>query len=251
MEARLIQPAVDGPLRGFEVLDVEALQAYLSLHVSNIRNLANIPFASFGTILQGTGFHLQVELSDAGEVNVTEIDYIDRRVGAVIHAVGEHCEVADVGRSLNLSLFRVESGDAAARRLALLSLGLQSTTGLYSYQMFDVTSEIDVTGLLSGPSSLSAVHAVTHFLLCQHFESRRLQLRSPGTAVAAQASRPLTERQLEILRHVVKGLSDKQIAKQLGLSQHTVRNMVRRLLDKYSLHKRIQLCRLLEGPPLS
>ena len=53
----------------------------------------------------------------------------------------------------------------------------------------------------------------------------------------------LTERELEVLRLVAKGMSYKQIAERLFLSHRTVQNHVQNTLRKLQLHNRVQLVR--------
>jgi len=57
----------------------------------------------------------------------------------------------------------------------------------------------------------------------------------------AQVPAPrLTERELEVLKLVAKGLPNKDIAKQLYISENTVKNHIRNILEKLQLHSRIQ-----------
>lgn len=79
-------------------------------------------------------------------------------------------------------------------------------------------------------------------------------LISPSMAVKLidefkQMSRPerengagfkLTERELEVLRLVAKGLNNREIAKQLFISENTVKNHVRNILEKLQLHSRME-----------
>jgi DNA-binding NarL/FixJ family response regulator len=53
----------------------------------------------------------------------------------------------------------------------------------------------------------------------------------------------LTGRETEILRHVAKGLTYKQIAERLVLSHRTVQNHVQNTLNKLQLHNRVELVR--------
>lgn len=53
----------------------------------------------------------------------------------------------------------------------------------------------------------------------------------------------LTERETEVLRHVAKGLSSKQIAERLHLSPRTVENHVGATLRKLQLRNRVELAR--------
>jgi DNA-binding NarL/FixJ family response regulator len=50
----------------------------------------------------------------------------------------------------------------------------------------------------------------------------------------------LTERELEVLRLVARGLNNREIAKQLYISENTVKNHVRNILEKLQLHSRME-----------
>ncbi|MFC6696707.1 response regulator [Nocardioides daphniae] len=79
-------------------------------------------------------------------------------------------------------------------------------------------------------------------------------LISPSMAVKLidefkQMSRPehqqgprlrLTERELEVLRLVAKGMNNREIAKVLFISENTVKNHVRNMLEKLQLHSRME-----------
>ena len=57
---------------------------------------------------------------------------------------------------------------------------------------------------------------------------------------SAVPSPRLTERELEVLRLVAQGLNNREIAKQLFISENTVKNHVRNLLEKLQLHSRME-----------
>src|SRR3954453_8365642 len=79
-------------------------------------------------------------------------------------------------------------------------------------------------------------------------------LISPSMAVKLidefkQMSRPerdhpaglrLTDRELEVLRLVAKGMNNREIAKELFISENTVKNHVRNILEKLQLHSRME-----------
>ncbi|NYG55211.1 response regulator transcription factor [Nocardioides perillae] len=79
-------------------------------------------------------------------------------------------------------------------------------------------------------------------------------LISPSMAVKLidefkQMSRPerdqqpglrLTERELQVLRLVARGLNNREVAKQLFISENTVKNHVRNILEKLQLHSRME-----------
>jgi two-component system NarL family response regulator len=50
----------------------------------------------------------------------------------------------------------------------------------------------------------------------------------------------LTDRELEVLRLVARGLNNRDIAKQLFISENTVKNHVRNILEKLQLHSRME-----------
>jgi DNA-binding NarL/FixJ family response regulator len=50
----------------------------------------------------------------------------------------------------------------------------------------------------------------------------------------------LTERELEVLRHVAKGMNNRDIGTELFISENTVKNHVRNILEKLHLHSRME-----------
>jgi DNA-binding NarL/FixJ family response regulator len=58
-----------------------------------------------------------------------------------------------------------------------------------------------------------------------------------------EAVDPLTSRELEVLRLVVRGLSTEQMAIDLGVSRHTVRTHVQQVLRKLGVHDRGKIAR--------
>ncbi len=50
----------------------------------------------------------------------------------------------------------------------------------------------------------------------------------------------LTPREMEVLRLVAKGLHNREVAKQLFISENTVKNHVRNILEKLQLHSRME-----------
>lgn len=72
------------------------------------------------------------------------------------------------------------------------------------------------------------------------------EFRRMSTAAATgsdPATPTLTERETEVLRHVAKGLSYKQIAERLFVSHRTVQNHVHNTLRKLQMHNRVELTR--------
>lgn len=60
---------------------------------------------------------------------------------------------------------------------------------------------------------------------------------------SAHADHPLTPREQEVLESVALGLSNRDIAQRLHLSEHTVKNHLKNILQKLHLENRVQLTR--------
>ena len=77
--------------------------------------------------------------------------------------------------------------------------------------------------------------------------------REMSLAIAALASSPqvhavdvdglsrLSKRELEVVRSLAEGLSNREIAERLGLSQHTVKNYLFKVFDKLGVSSRVEL----------
>jgi two-component system NarL family response regulator len=57
---------------------------------------------------------------------------------------------------------------------------------------------------------------------------------------ASAPSPRLTERELEVLKLVAQGMSNREIAEELFISENTVKNHVRNILEKLHLHSRME-----------
>jgi DNA-binding NarL/FixJ family response regulator len=63
---------------------------------------------------------------------------------------------------------------------------------------------------------------------------------SPNVSVSNEAS-ALTERELQVVQCAAKGMTNKIIAAELGLSEHTVKNYLFRSFDKIGVSNRVEL----------
>ncbi|GAA5189673.1 response regulator transcription factor [Ferrimonas gelatinilytica] len=70
--------------------------------------------------------------------------------------------------------------------------------------------------------------------------------KPPETGKAPSLWECLTEREREISENVVKGFSNKEIAKQLTISERTVHTHLASVFHKLGIHRRTQLSRLLQ-----
>jgi len=67
-----------------------------------------------------------------------------------------------------------------------------------------------------------------------------VELVRPETGNDVPSSR-LTKRELEVIGLILEGLSNKEIAGRLGLSEQTVKNHVARIMDKVDVRNRVEL----------
>jgi len=71
--------------------------------------------------------------------------------------------------------------------------------------------------------------------LDRSLEAARRSYSEPGNPF-----HPLSEREMEVLQHVVRGLSNKEIALLLGISHQTVKNHITAILRKFNVEDRTQ-----------
>lgn len=71
-------------------------------------------------------------------------------------------------------------------------------------------------------------------------ESGNLQPNLTARPLAVDLPEPLTERECEVLRRLAEGLSNKEIARQLVISAHTVRNHTANIFGKLQVDNRVQ-----------
>ena len=67
--------------------------------------------------------------------------------------------------------------------------------------------------------------------------ARRDEEEPPAKHVAAPK---LTDREMEVLRLVARGMNNRDIAKELFISENTVKNHVRNILEKLQIHSRME-----------
>jgi DNA-binding CsgD family transcriptional regulator len=64
---------------------------------------------------------------------------------------------------------------------------------------------------------------------------------SPRSTSSQMNLNLLSKRELEVVRGLCEGLTNREIAERLGLSQHTIKNYLLRLFDKLGVSSRVEL----------
>jgi len=135
------------------------------------------------------------------------------------------------------------SGEAGPRVLVLTTFDTDEhfvaalRAGASGFLLKDVAPADFVAAIrvVAGGEALIAP-AVTRRLL-----ERFAHLPMPGAAAYSEQLRDLTERELEVLKLVAQGLSNREIAERLVLAEPTVKTHVSHLLLKLDLRDRAQL----------
>lgn len=111
--------------------------------------------------------------------------------------------------------------------------------GANGYLLKDVPGEEIAASLraVHGGQSLISPSMASHLLA--EFAALSRRGAAPRDVPAVPAPR-LTARELEVLRLVARGRSNRDIAGELWISENTVKNHVRNLLEKLQLHSRME-----------
>ena len=79
----------------------------------------------------------------------------------------------------------------------------------------------------------------------EHIVPRIIEEREGGR----KGSKVLTKREEEVMRQLIRGYSNKQLARHLGIAEQTVKNHIHHIMAKLEVSSRVQLCRWAMGPP--
>ncbi|GAB2696960.1 response regulator [Paenibacillus thermoaerophilus] len=79
--------------------------------------------------------------------------------------------------------------------------------------------------------------------MSREFASRLLDEFAAKRRAESKADDPLTAREREILEWVARGKSNREIGDELHISEHTVKNHLKNILQKLHLQNRVQLTR--------
>jgi DNA-binding NarL/FixJ family response regulator len=101
--------------------------------------------------------------------------------------------------------------------------------------------DASATEVVSGVELVAEGRAVCHPRLCMHLFRAFSQQWSAGPTVRIKLEFDLTRRQQEIVPLIAQGLSNKEIADQLNLSQQTVKNHIHRIMRRVGASDRTEV----------
>lgn len=142
---------------------------------------------------------------------------------------GIEATAAIIERWPDVRILAVTTLDGSDTVLPMLSAGASG------YLLKDSSAESILAGVrdvYSGASSLSPRIAS---LLVKHVRS------TEPVSGAAEALESLTERELEVLQHLARGMSNVEIAQSLIVSEGTVKAHLGRIMSKWGVRDRVQI----------
>ena len=95
-----------------------------------------------------------------------------------------------------------------------------------------VVKDVDTTELVRAIRAISAGESA--------FDARSAAAVVRSLNGRTEPRQQLTDREVEVLRLVARGLANREIADELVISENTVKNHVRNILEKLHLHSRVE-----------
>ncbi len=91
-----------------------------------------------------------------------------------------------------------------------------------------------------GAEVVAAIHSIISGGVVLQAGVAAKYLRSHQDEASRASGEGLTDREMEVLKLVAQGLNNRDIAKQLFISENTVKNHIRNILEKLHLENRVQ-----------
>ncbi len=182
-------------------------------------------------------FAVVAEAGDANEAHrragATQPDVIllDNHMPGVsgVDALAGFKEVAPHAHVLMLTVSEDEHDLAAALR-----------GGARGYLLKTMDSDMLVTAILRTMAGESVVSPQMTSKLVNAFQAIRADAPAPAPATGADLFDSLSQREREILAHIARGASNKEVARALGIAETTVKIHVQHILRKLNLTSRVQ-----------
>lgn len=180
------------------------------------------------------------------------------------HLLDNNAEISVIGQFANAASLRLWLAEGGVADVALLDRTLQESDGLdlvpdlkqrqikvimltVAEEDHEIRDAINrgVDGYVLKTSEpeqiLRAIHAIHEG--DSLFPAHVMQKMASGELMLGAFDK-LSQREREIVSYVVQGMSNRAIGNALGLSENTVRNHLRSILDKLGLDNRVQVATL-------
>jgi two-component system nitrate/nitrite response regulator NarL len=244
--ANIDRPSSDRPIAGQTGLILKALfweyemDSGLSPAGRKIRVL----------VADNSRIHTQL-LSDAlgRDVGLDVVTWDWNAASLIPTALGHNIDVLAISNTLH---GRTSQGLAVVRELRTASPGTRAVVLLDSQK-----DEAIIDAFRAGARGiLSRESSVEMFCKCVYSVHRGeiwADSREVALAIEVLASAPevravdagslklLSKRELEVVQYLAQGLTNREIADRLGLSQHTIKNYLFRVFDKLGVSSRVEL----------
>ena len=192
---------------------------------------------------QGLSLH-GVEQKSGGRWKAVVVGSYERGDRAVtVQKLAELADFYGVPVAELLPEGRVPSGSEPAAKIVILTMSEEESdlfeavrAGANGYVLKNVQGDQVAEGVravYSGDSLISP--SMASKLLAEFALMRRRDNGDPNAGLPK-----LTEREVEVLGLVARGLANKEIGRQLFISENTVKNHVRNILEKLQLHSRME-----------
>jgi two-component system, NarL family, nitrate/nitrite response regulator NarL len=109
--------------------------------------------------------------------------------------------------------------------------------------------ERDLAAALSGGARGYLLKTMDSDMLATAFQSRQGEASTPAADADPDPIHSLSPREREILAHIARGASNKEMARELGIAEATVKIHVQHILRKLNLSSRVQAAVYLAGRP--
>jgi two-component system nitrate/nitrite response regulator NarL len=191
-------------------------------------------------------FQVVAEAGDANEAHrcaaATQPDVIllDNHMPGVtgVEALDGFRQAAPAARVLMLTVSEDERDLAAALR-----------GGARGYLLKTMDSDMLAAAILRTMAGDSVISPEMTSKLVSAFQSRRGETAPSAAEVDSDPIHSLSPREREILDHIARGASNKELARQLGIAEATVKIHVQHILRKLKLSSRLQAAVYLTGRP--
>lgn len=155
---------------------------------------------------------------------------------------GDGLSMARAIRSGHSEVSVILMGDHEAHAMLLLSAAAAGCAGCVS----KAQTLGELVSAVRAASSGRAVFPTVRSLAAAEHDAKAYGMDASHTplrqdhSLADQLPRPLSPRELDVLALMAEGLPNKVVAHRLGISLHTVRNHVQRILEKLGAHSKLE-----------